>query len=236
MALAAGLSASAYRTGRRSLSSHQLVGDAGMSSSLFNAVTITASIVALITSIVFALRQSRLMRYASDIPVMIDLFDEFRSSDFVRRERYVWTALGSDADPAQGFQGMPDDVYESAYNVCAYYQMVAYLVAFGRLDSRLAILPLHYRAIRTWSVVKPYVEGERILRGDRYSFLNFFEDFALMCEKVSLDDLYLPIRRQEFRHRRWSRSHRKRRGIPDVRVPAGGAGRNIPSEAGDHSA
>jgi hypothetical protein len=90
-----------------------------------------------------------------------------------------------------------------AYNVSIYYQILAYMDAFGVIDKRLAILPHHYRVAKTWSAVKPYVESERLIRGDYYSFLNFFEDFAVMCERESLKDLYLCVRRREFERRRW---------------------------------
>jgi hypothetical protein len=202
-----------------------------MSAVLFNVITFAASIVALTTSIVFALRQSRLMGYANDIPITIHLFDESRSPEFVRRERYVWTALAGESSPDQGFQGMPDHIYEPVYNVCVYYQMVALLVAFGRLDSRLTILPLHYRVVKTWSVVKPYVEGERALRGDRYSFLNFFEDFAVMCENTSHRDLYLNVRRQAFLRHRWFRGHHRSSVILDTSAMLGDEQQEILSRA-----
>lgn len=168
---------------------------------LFNGVALTASIIALVTSVVFALRQSQLMRHANQIPIMIDLFNHIRSPEFVREERNLWTAIGNAGDPHLGFQGMPDDVHDSAYTICAYYQMVAFLVAFGALDRRLAILPLHYRVVKTWSTVKPYVEAERDLRGDKYSFFNFFEDFALLCQRESPEEVYRYVRSQALGRR-----------------------------------
>jgi len=168
---------------------------------LFNGVALTASIIALVTSAVFALRQSRLMRHANQIPIMIDLFNQVRSPEFVRKERHLWAALSNESDPRLGFQGMSDDMHDSAYSVYAYYQMVAFLVAFGVLDKRLAILPLHYRVVKTWSTVKSYVYAERDLRGDKYSFLNFFEDFALTCERESSEEVYLYVRNQALERR-----------------------------------
>jgi hypothetical protein len=100
---------------------------------------------------------------------------------------------------------MSDDTHDAVYNVCAYYQMVGYLVAFGVLDRRLAILAHHYRVIKTWSVVRPYVEAERGIRGSDYSFLNFLEDFAIMCQRASLTDIYIYVRDQAFGHRNWLR-------------------------------
>jgi hypothetical protein len=170
---------------------------------LLNGITLSASLIAVITSIAFALRQSRLMRQANQMPAALDLIYKFYSPEFVREERAVWASLGSEAAPEQGFSGMSDELHDHVYRICAYYQMVAYLVGFGMLDKRLAILPHHYRVIKTWSIVEPYVKGERDLRGDQYSFFNCFEDFALMCtrEPSARSQFYIRNRKAGLRWR-----------------------------------
>jgi hypothetical protein len=163
------------------------------------------------------------MRHANQIPIMIDLFNHIRSPEFVRKERDLWNGLSKESDPSLRFQRMPDDVHDSVYYICAYYQMVAFLVAFGVLDRRLAILPLHYRVAKTWSTVKPYVEAERDLRGDKYSFFNFFEDFAVMCQRESPEDIYRYVHSQALGRRHWFRGRFHSSAVAKIYQLLGGA-------------
>jgi hypothetical protein len=53
------------------------------------------------------------------------------------------------------------------------------------VEEDLAFLATHYRLLRTWETVRPCAIAERRLRGDPYSYLNFFEDLALMTSTKS---------------------------------------------------
>ena len=154
-----------------------------MNSTALNIAALFASLLALALSSFLALRQSRLMRHANQLPVVIDLFRELRADTFITREQEVWHSLPGNEDPSKGFGGIPTPLRTYAYDICLYYQTVAYLVNFKMLDSELAYTALHYRVLRTWSSVKPFVHGERIIRGGEDTFLNSFEKFAKSISK-----------------------------------------------------
>ncbi len=148
-------------------------------STILNIAALFASLLALAISSFLALRQSRLMRHANQLPVVIDLFREIRADTFITREQEIWSSLPGDINPSKGFGGIPTPLRTYAYDICLFYQTVAYLVIFKMLDNELAYTALHYRILRTWSSVEPFVHGERAIRGGDNTFLNSFEKAAV---------------------------------------------------------
>ena len=120
-------------------------------STVLNIAALCASILALAVSSFLALRQSRLMRHANQLPVVIDLFRELRADTFITREQKIWSTLPGDQDPSKGFGGIPTPLRTYVYDVCLFYQTVAYLIKFKMIDEGLAYTALHYRILRTWS-------------------------------------------------------------------------------------
>ena len=118
------------------------------------------------------------MRDANQLPVVIDLFRELRADTFITREQEVWSSLPGDKDPSKGFGGIPTPLRTYVYDICLFYQTVAYLVNFKVVDDELIYTALHYRILRTWSSVEPFVHGERVIRGGENTFLNSFETAA----------------------------------------------------------
>lgn len=149
-----------------------------VNSTVLNIAALFASLLALAISSFLALRQSRLMRDANQLPVVIDLFRELRADTFITREQEIWHSLPGEQDPSKGFGGIPTPLRTYAYDICLYYQTVAYLVNFKMLDNELAYTALHYRILRTWSSVEPFVRGERAIRGGENTFLNSLETLA----------------------------------------------------------
>ena len=91
-------------------------------SNILNIAALFASLLALAMSSVLALRQSRLMRDANQLPVVIDLFRELRADTFITREQEIWRSLPGDQDPAQGFGGIPTPLRTYVYDVSLFYQ------------------------------------------------------------------------------------------------------------------
>jgi hypothetical protein len=150
----------------------------GNVSMALNIAALLASVLALAVSSLLALRQSRLMHDANQLPVVIDLFRELRRDTFITREQEIWSSLPGNVDPSQGFGGIPVPLRTYVYDICLFYQTVAYLVNFKVVDQELAYTALHYRILRTWSSVESFVHGERAIRGGENTFLNSFEKVA----------------------------------------------------------
>jgi hypothetical protein len=83
--------------------------------------------------------------------------------------------------------------------------MFAYLVAFRVIDERIAILAIHYRLVRTWAVIQPFAEKERVLRGGADTYLNTLEEFAKNVAEKDPRELGNIVRRNLSKDRRWLR-------------------------------
>src|SRR5690349_16382436 len=125
-----------------------------------NITAVMASLLALAVSSTFAIRQIRLARQAHQVPAM-DFLWIMRSPKFLRSEEILWVELPKH-DPGLRFSELPEDLRDEAESILSFYQKVAYLVGLGIVDLRLAILPVHYRAPRTWAAVEPFIRNERI--------------------------------------------------------------------------
>jgi hypothetical protein len=164
-------------------------------STTLNVAALIASGIALVVSVVFAVRQARLMHSSNQLPVVISFMNEYRSDEFLRRERQLWEELPGRHDPETGFERMPEPLRSHMYYVGIFYQTIAYLVANKIYHKRLAYLPYHYRLIKTWNVLEPFVQGERRLRGASGTFLNAAEEFVQLVRRED-DHAFGPNRLQ----------------------------------------
>ncbi|GGM14894.1 hypothetical protein GCM10010129_68880 [Streptomyces fumigatiscleroticus] len=169
---------------------------------LVNAATLLLSVTAIGVTLVLTRRQIRLMNNSNQLPLVLDLFKEWRSAEFIHGEERLWAFLASGEGAENGISGLPQHVRDDVYRVCGFYQMLAYLVAFRVVEEDLVFLATHYRLLRTWETVRPYAVTERRLRGDAYSYLNFFEDLALLTRTKSSQDVYDRARRRAYRRAR----------------------------------
>ncbi|MFD7241994.1 DUF4760 domain-containing protein [Streptomyces massasporeus] len=136
------------------------------SSVVFNIVTTAIAVVAVVTSIVFSARQARTAKHANHISVLVDLLREFRSAEFHEQHDYVCHRLGAEHDPAGGVRGLPAEAKAAFCSVVYYYQSFANLAVFGLLDQTLLVTVLRTRIVSVWKAVRPFVERERLLRGE----------------------------------------------------------------------
>jgi hypothetical protein len=149
------------------------------SSVVFNVVTAVIAVVAVVTSIVFSARQTRIAQHSNHISVMIDLLAEFRSAEFHKQHDYVCERMGVEHAPEVGVRGLPDEAKAAFYSVVYYYQSFANLAVFGLLDQTLLVTVLRTRIVSVWQAVRPFVERERQLRGENGGmYLSIFEELA----------------------------------------------------------
>lgn len=146
-------------------------------SAYLNIAALAISFTALIISSFFAVRQSSSAHHSNQLPIINDIFKEIRSSQFREQEESLWESLPTLGQNI-GFSQLPKGLRDEAYNVSFTYLMLAYLVSMRILDRRLAVLPIHYRIVRTWEAIEPFVMQEREIRGDQLSFLNLLESFV----------------------------------------------------------
>jgi len=154
-------------------------------STTLNVTALVISLFALAVSSFFAIRQIGAARNANQLPIMNDILGEIRSPQFRQDEELLWDklpALGHDVAYSQ----LNDTLRKAADNVCLTYLMLAYVVSLRIVDRKLAILPVHYRVVRTWGVVSPFAAQERKLRGYELSFLNLLESFVEFIKRQDI--------------------------------------------------
>jgi hypothetical protein len=139
------------------------------------------------------------MHRSNQLPVVISFMNEYRSDEFLKRERQLWVELPGQHDPEVGFEGMPEPLRTHMYYIGIFYQTIAYLVTNRIYNERLAYLPYHYRLIKTWNVLEPFVQGERRLRGAAGTFLNAAEDFVRLVRRE--DDRAFGPNRLQYSYR-----------------------------------
>jgi hypothetical protein len=161
---------------------------------LLNVLALVASFAALGISVIASYMQIRLSHRANQLPVLVELFREYRSPRFLTEEEQLWKELPQ-ASPDDGFAGLPSPLRDHVLNVSNYYQTLAYLSLLGVVDDKVAVLPLHYRALKTWQAIEPFVLRERIIRGDELAFFNVLEEFIRKVRRVDIARQVEEVRR-----------------------------------------
>lgn len=152
-------------------------------------MALVTSVAALAVAVLSSFRQLRMAHLTNQLPVMVELFRDYRSYQFLAMEESLWKEL-RDLDPKVGFSGLPSSIRGTAYEVCNYYQTISYLSSLRITDNGIAILPTHYRVLKTWNAVEPFILQERLLRDDSLAFFNIFE---LFVEKVRGTDISMEV-------------------------------------------
>jgi hypothetical protein len=146
-------------------------------SAILNLIAVLAAVAAVGSSTFLATQAIRYSRNANQMPVIIELFREHRSAEFVKKEQFVWREFPHQ-DPAKGFTNLPRRAKSRATDVALFYLMIGYLSEYGICDQEMLAHQVQYRLLKTWDAIEPYVRQERILRGGEYTFLNTLEVFV----------------------------------------------------------
>ena len=136
-------------------------------------VSILLSLIAVATSTLLLVRQTLFMRHANEIPVSVDLYQEWRSTEFQAAREYVRGSLSSSNDPSTGLSKLS----KTGNRVAAFYSSLGALVALGLVDERFAVSILGDAAEADWSILEPYIFRQREISGDNYIYA-FYEDFV----------------------------------------------------------
>ena len=166
-----------------------------------NLAALTTALVAVVASSVLSARAIRLTHNANHVQVTLSLLAAQRTGEFFAKEKRLWDELPTH-DPSMGFMDLPENIRSDAIDVGLYYQALAYISEYGFADRDFMIVQTKYRMLRTWKTIRPFVDGERRLRGGSDTFMNAYEIFAVDAERL---DITKTTKRLLNGGRRWRR-------------------------------
>jgi hypothetical protein len=148
---------------------------------LINWISLVFSVLAITTSTVLALRQSRLMHQANLLLVLTDLFDQFRASEFKRHMAYLDEKLWSAQPPATTtMETLIDEARAHVGPVSSFFNTVGLLVANRVIDGVLVVSYMGGSIRRAWRRLEPYIRNERERINDPL-WNGFFENLAVLA-------------------------------------------------------
>lgn len=115
----------------------------------------------------FAAWQIRADRIGSEksnsLPVASSAFNEFRSQTFQDHLRTVWNEAPS-VIPEDGFQSLPTQWRNSAYEVVYFFEYLGILVAYELVPKELVVDFSANLIVRSWNALEPFIQQERLHR------------------------------------------------------------------------
>ena len=154
-------------------------------------LALIVSVIALALSALLAFRQIVLMNRANQWPLMVDLIQELRSQDFIRREHYVRTQLQNNLREL-GVNNLSLEAVESAQVLASLFNSIGALIIFKVIDRRMAIATFGYRADRSWKALESFVLAERQRRGGDY--MNYYEHFVGLVRETPPEQISASLR------------------------------------------
>jgi hypothetical protein len=145
---------------------------------LLNIISLVFSVLAIAVSGLLTYRQVRHMQRANLLPVIIELFGQFRTREFKVHLLFVERELWTEADrEVLGTEDMPDLVKSHVVPVQDHFNTVGILLANNVIDDLLVASYMGGSVVRAWRRIGPYIYNERRRRGDP-NYQGFFENLA----------------------------------------------------------
>ncbi|WP_305785680.1 DUF4760 domain-containing protein [Symbioplanes lichenis] len=137
-------------------------------------VAVAISVLSLVLSGMLALRQTRTTMDGYALPVVLNVFSQFRTQEFFDAQQYVFDELP--AQPVQPYTDLPLEARSQIRMVGGLYDDLGKLVAHGIVKEELIIGSNGPQAGRIWAAVEPFVRAERAKRGSNLWI--YLEDLA----------------------------------------------------------
>jgi hypothetical protein len=161
------------------------------SDAVINVVAIVISVVSLAVSGLLAIRQTRTAAAGYALPVILEVFNQFRTPEFVEARRYVYDDLNTEFDPPVAYTDLPAEVQARVRTVAGRYDDLGKLVAHGIVGEDLIIGSNGSAVRRVWKSVEPFVRAERRKR-DATTWI-YLEDLAYRAARKPPRDIYAKL-------------------------------------------
>ncbi|MEV6491449.1 hypothetical protein AB0M20_22975 [Actinoplanes sp. NPDC051633] len=129
--------------------------------SVTNVLAIVISVVALSVSAYLAARQTRTAAAGYALPVVLQVFDQFRTPEFFTARQFVYHRLNKEFDPPVALVDLPVEAQTAVRLVAGRYDDLGKLVAHGIVDEDLIIGSNGTATRKVWAAVAPFVLLDR---------------------------------------------------------------------------
>jgi hypothetical protein len=148
---------------------------------VINIVALIFSLLAIATSAVLALRQSRLTQHANLSLILTNLFEEFRAIEFKLHMAYLEEELWKAQPPAISRLGnLPQEARTHAAAVAGFFNAVGVLMAHHVIDEELVVSYMGRSVRLAWRRLEPYIRNERQHINDPV-WNGYFEHLAFLA-------------------------------------------------------
>ena len=158
---------------------------------LTNLTAIVISIVSLTVSGLLAIRQNRTSSAGYALPVVLEIFDQFRTQEFFDARQFIFDRLNKDFDPPVAYTDLPQDVRTKVRIVAGRYDDLGKLVAHGIVSEELIIGSNGTAIRRVWESVAPFVLDERRKSGAQT--WRYLEDLACRATRTPPSAVYAKL-------------------------------------------
>ncbi|MDT5033078.1 MAG: hypothetical protein QOC94_3249 [Actinoplanes sp.] len=144
---------------------------------MINVLALVVAAISLALSVTLALRQLFMMRHANQLPMFVELNQEFRSQEFTESESFVLHELATDVSADNGVLLLPPEALKHVNRLTTFYNILGALIIFKVAKESIIVAILGYRASIAWDALEPFILKEREIRGNPY-FVCYFEDLV----------------------------------------------------------
>jgi hypothetical protein len=150
---------------------------------MFSIVPLVLSGIAIILSFYAALKQIGISRKANSLPLVIDLFREYRCIKFKEHQDYVFNELRNKYSSVEhGISNLPKDARDHVRVFSFFFNNLGVLVYHKLADIELIISYMGGNIIRSWEILRPYIEKEIDLRGNGSPYQGYFRRLAFQIK------------------------------------------------------
>lgn len=160
-----------------------------MNTGLTPIVSVVIAFMAMLVA-VWNVRNARAsVRKSNTVPIVAELFREYRSEEFRAHATRVLTAPPR-GDASGGFEALPDAYRQSAYHICYFFDYLGVLVAFDVVRRDIILGSISTQMVMTWRALDEFIEGERQYRHAAlpddvsHGFLNYFEGLVALIDEL----------------------------------------------------
>lgn len=128
---------------------------------VINVVAVVISVVSLTVSALLAVRQNRTASAGYSLPVVLEIFDQFRTPEFFEARQYIYEQLNKEFEDPVPYTDLPPGVRAKVRIVGGRYDDLGKLVAHGVVNEELIIGSNGTAVRRVWEAIAPFVYEER---------------------------------------------------------------------------